>query len=245
MKLSCSHCAKEYTKKSSLVKHQLLCEFLHRTKREKQIDNEESNDLPSYTELVYIVQELAYKNSQVEKKLAELENQAAMQYKKRKINVDEWLNQNVNPPYTYAEMLSHLNIGPDHVKMLFEMKLIPIICNILETDLVKSACPVYCVKNTLYCYKDEATKWVELDKKGLVQLLNNIHQKVLTELCSWRANNLDKLDTNDKLSISYNQSMIKLMDVDFNQDVNLNKIKMQLSNHLRCELKSVIEYEFE
>jgi hypothetical protein len=206
--------------------------------------------MPSYTELVYIVQELARKNKQVEKKLVELENQTT-QYKKCKINVEEWLNQHKKSSYTFAEITSHLNIKPDHVKMLFETKLIPIICNILETDLIKSACPLYCVKNTLYCYIDdnvatgEMTKWVELEKKTLVQMLNKLYHLLLNGLCEWRAENLERLNASDKLSISYNQAMIRLMDVDFNQDVNLNKIKLHLCNHLRCEIKNVIEYEFE
>lgn len=247
MKWACNHCTKEYTKKTSLVRHQLLCEFLHKSKREKQVDLEETGAMPSYSELVYIVQELAYKNSQVEKKLVELENQQATQYKKCKVNVEEWLNQHRKPPYAYAEIVSHLNIQQDHVNMLFETKLIPIICNILETNLVKSACPLYCVKHTLYSYNDETTtpQWVELEKKDLVQMLNKVYHLLLNGLCDWRASNIERLNASDKLSISYNQAMIRLMDVDFNQDVNLNKIKTHLCNHLRCELKNVTEYEFE
>lgn len=255
MKWSCNHCTKEYTKKSSLERHQLICEFLHKSTREKQVELEETTSLPSYTELVYIVQELAVKHSKLEKKLSELENQTT-QYKKCKINVEDWLNKHKKPPYTCAEIVNHLKIQPDHIKMLFETKLIPIICNILETDLIKSECPLYCVKNTLYCYvadaaaatevgAGETTKWVELEKKTLVQMLNKLYHVFLNRLCEWRAENLERLNANDKLSISYNQAMIRLMDVDFNQDVNLNKIKTHLCNHLRCDIKNVIEYEFE
>jgi len=251
MKWACNHCTKEYTKKSSLERHQLICEFLHKSTREKQVEHEETSGLPSYTELVYIVQELARKNSQIEKKLAELENQTN-QYKKCKINVEEWLNQHKKPPYAFADIVSHLKIQPDHIKMLFETKLIPIICNILESDLIKSACPLYCVKNTLYCYVDVAEadadktpKWVELEKKVLVQILNKLYHVFLNRLCEWRTENLERLNASDKLSISYNQAMIRLMDVDFNQDVNLNKIKTHLCNQLRCEIKNVTEYEFE
>lgn len=252
MKWSCNHCTKEYTKKSSLDRHQVLCEFLHKSTREKQVELEETGSMPSYTELVYIVQELARKNKQVEKKLVELENHAT-QYKKCKINVEEWLNQHKKPPYTFAEITSHLNIKPDHIKMLFETKLIPIVCNILESDLIKSECPLYCVKNTLYGYvadaavlaSGETTKWVEIEKKSLVQMLNKLYHLLLNGLCEWRAENLERLNASDKLSISYNQAMIRLMDVDFNQDSNLNKIKTHLCNHLRCEIKNVIEYEFE
>ena len=248
MKWSCNHCTKEYTKKSSLERHQLMCEFVHKSTREKQVELEETSSLPSYTELVYIVQELARKNSQIEKKLAELENQTT-QYKKCKINVEDWLNKHKKPPYAFAEIVNHLKIQPDHIKMLFETKLIPIICNILETDLIKSECPLYCVKNTLYCYvadaAGETTKWVEIEKKTLVQMLNKLYHVFLNRLCEWRTENLERLNANDKLSISYNQAMIRLMDVDFNQDVNLNKIKTHLCNHLRCDIKNVIEYEFE
>jgi uncharacterized protein (UPF0371 family) len=106
------------------------------------------------------------------------------------------------------------------------------------------------VKNTLYCYvaavaDAETPKWVEIEKKTLVQMLNKLYHVFLNRLCEWRAENLERLNSNDKLSISYNQAMIRLMDVDFNQDVNLNKIKTHLCNHLRCEVKNVTEYEFE
>jgi hypothetical protein len=247
MKWSCNHCTKEYTKKSSLERHELICGFLHKSTREKQVEVEETSSMPSYAELVYIVQELALKHSKVEKKLAELENQTT-QYKKCKINVEEWLNKHKKAPYVFAEVVSHLKIQPDHIKMLFETKLIPIICNILETDLIKSECPLYCVKNTLYCYAvvdGETTKWVEIEKKVLVQMLNKLYHVFLNRLCEWRTENLERLNANDKLSISYNQAMIRLMDVDFNQDSNLNKIKTHLCNHLRCDIKNVIEYEFE
>ena len=39
--------------------------------------------------------------------------------------------------------------------------------------------------------------------------------------------------------------MVKLMDVNFNDLGPLNKIKSYLSNQLKCDLKSIIEYEFE
>jgi len=76
-------------------------------------------------------------------------------------------------------------------------------------------------------------------------MLNKIYHLFLNGLCDWRVANIERLNASDKLSISYNQAMIRLMDVDFNQDVNLNKIKTHLCNHLRCELKNVSEYEFE
>jgi hypothetical protein len=53
-KLCCAVCNKQYTRKSSLDKHKILCDFKMKTKRERQIDMEESSDIPTYYELIKI-----------------------------------------------------------------------------------------------------------------------------------------------------------------------------------------------
>ena len=49
-KVSCDVCNKQYTKKSSLDKHKLLCNFKMKSERERKIDVEESSDIPSYND---------------------------------------------------------------------------------------------------------------------------------------------------------------------------------------------------
>ena len=73
MSYTCNCCNKKYTKKSSYQNHAVLCEFLHSSKREKSIDDEESSDLPSYRNLVKLVGMLAVKNSKLEEKVESLQ----------------------------------------------------------------------------------------------------------------------------------------------------------------------------
>ena len=224
---SCSYCDKKCTKKSTLVKHQLLCEFLHKSKREKQIEEEETSDLPSYADLVQIVQELAYKNVLLEKKVNDLIRQTPT----KKVNVIDWLNENMIPTCNYENAHTLLEVSEKDVQYLMESKMISTIGKIFET-VNPETFPMYCAKNIFYIYSD-ATKWREMAKAELVQLLNKIHNKLLKELCEWRTTNIERINANDQLSILYNKTMIKLMDIEFNHDVTLAKIKTVLSGHLR------------
>ena len=89
-KLCCENCNKEYTRKYSLDKHKILCDFKIRTKRQDQIDNEELGDTPTHYQLVKIVQELTLKMTKMEEKMEQM--QKWVDKTKKKINVLEWLN---------------------------------------------------------------------------------------------------------------------------------------------------------
>ena len=81
-KFCCTVCNKQYTKKSSLDKHKILCDFKMKTKRENQIELEESGDIPTHLQLVKIVQALSLELEKTKEKLADMEKWIAK--KKRK-----------------------------------------------------------------------------------------------------------------------------------------------------------------
>ncbi len=72
-KYNCSVCKKEYTRKSSLDKHRLLCDYKTKTKIELTVEEEEIGDKPSYDQLVKIVQELSTKYAKMETKVDEMQ----------------------------------------------------------------------------------------------------------------------------------------------------------------------------
>ena len=79
----CTVCNKQYSRKSSLEKHKILCEFKTKSKREQQVDFEELGDTPTHYQLVKIVQELTLKMIKIEEKMTEM--QKWVDKKKRKI----------------------------------------------------------------------------------------------------------------------------------------------------------------
>ena len=72
-KLCCHVCNKKYKKLASLNKHKILCDFKMKTKRERQIELEELEDIPSHYQLVKIVQELTLKLIKMEEKMEDMQ----------------------------------------------------------------------------------------------------------------------------------------------------------------------------
>ena len=66
---------------------------------------------------------------------------------------------------------------------------------------------------------------------------------MIKQLTKWKTENQSKFDDNNKLSVIFNKSVIKLMNMSFTQDATLTKIKNNLYNYLKIDLKSV-EFEY-
>ena len=67
-KYKCLICKKEYSRKASIDKHRILCDFKSKSKTEIIIEEQEASDKPTYDQLVKIVQELAIKQAKMEAK---------------------------------------------------------------------------------------------------------------------------------------------------------------------------------
>ena len=85
---SCSLCKKEYTRKGSLDKHTVLCEFKSKSRLELQVAVEEASDKPTYDQLVQIVQELSIKYVKMEEK-QQIEQMLAMELRNHGEEMDE------------------------------------------------------------------------------------------------------------------------------------------------------------
>jgi hypothetical protein len=252
-KLCCAVCNKEYTRKSSLDKHKILCDFKMKTKREIQIDCEESGDLPSHYQLVKIVQELTLNMIKMEDKMEQM--QKWVERKKRKLNVVMWLNANVNPSIGFLEWVhSVLIVKSEHFEDLMENTIFHTIQKIFEENLSEKTDLVYPIRcfsqktGVFYvCDKKEdgETEWRQLVLNDMILILKKIQNGIIKELTNWKIENQYKFDDNDKIAILFNKAVIKVMNISFNQDNNLSRIKNELYNYLKTDLKSIVEFDFE
>ena len=187
----CNTCDKKYTRKSSLEKHIVLCEFLTRTKREKQILNEEDRDIPSYHQLVNIVQELSIKYNALENQLSEM--QKWVEKKKKKINVVSWLNMNIEPTMHFQEWTNSFVIHEEHFQFLMGNTITDCFQHILEEHLTTPAqiYPIKCFSqksNLFYIFTPEK-EWRQMAFEDFTYLLKIIQSKLLKSLSSWKIQN--------------------------------------------------------
>jgi hypothetical protein len=249
----CNVCKKKYTKKSSLDKHKILCDFKLKTKREKKIDEEEDEDKPDYLQLVKIVQELSIKCNNLEKKVEQMEKW--VQRKKKKINIIEWLNNNINASVSYLEWINtNIEVETKHFVYLMEHNLYQTIEYII-IDIFKDEDFIYPIKcftekNIFYIVdKDENNNslWKKGDQKDILLIFKKIYFKMLNELTKWKKENEYKFDENPKLCELFNKAVIKLMDINIScqQDTVFSRLRGILFNYIKTDIKAIIEYDFD
>jgi hypothetical protein len=256
-KYCCLLCKKSYTRKTSLDKHKILCDFKTKTKVELQVEEEELGDTPSHEQLVKIVQELTFKYIKLEEKMEHL--QKWVNQKKQKIKVIDWLNEHIEPTIGFKEWITTVQVYPEDALSLFENNIFQTFQLVIENNLKENNDFIYPIKcfsqktNIFYiCEKnvDENNEnkcvWIQATNEQILLLLKKIQGKIINELTKWKLSNKAQIDSNDKLSDQFNKAVIKLMSVNFTtHDVGASRIRNALYTFLKTDLKNLIEYEFE
>ena len=248
-KYCCRVCNKQYTNKSSLVKHKLLCDFKAKTEREKTIDFEEVGDMPNQVQLVKIVQELALKVIKLEQKIEEM--QKYVDKKKKKINVIEWLNTNVTPETNFENLNSKIIINEDDIKCLFEHTFIDVLNQIFSRTIYNNSNKEYPIfafiqkTNIFYIYENDEVKWIELNGEKMWRFLDRIYMKISRAFSEWKKNNKYKMEEDENFQLSCDKTSVKLYSVDIKNETTLNKIKSNIYSRIKTDIKACLEYEFE
>ena len=262
----CATCGKQYSRKSSLDRHVIMCNFLFKSKRERQIEKEENTELPSHTQLVKIVQELAYKCDTMEKEMTVMRKW--IDKKKKKINIINWLNTNhVNMcEIDFTTWFKELDLSNnEYIELLFTHNIFQVLHTIFE-QVIDINSPIKCFSQKAHVfyifttnYSDSAYSeaessallqeeyiWRQMTCDDWIPLLRTIQKKLLGCISKWREANVERLRQNDKLSELYNKAIIKVTNIPvINTDSGMSKVRGALYNQIKTDLKAVLEYEFE
>lgn len=246
-KYCCTVCNKQYTKKTSLDKHKILCDFRYKTKREREIEQEEFGDIPTHNELVKIVQELSFKLAKAEEKIEEMQKITGK--KKEKINVILWLNTNIIPTIGFLEWInSEFTVISEHFEnmMKSENTLFDVIQEIFEFNLCEKAdfiYPISCFhqKNSIFyiCEKNEdgSPEWRKLQVEDMKLFMNKLQKNIFKELIAWKTANQKKFDDNSKLAITFNKVLINVTNI--SQDSTSTRIRNIMYNYLKKDIKNI------
>ena len=76
----------------------------------------------------------------------------------------------------------------------------------------------------------------------LAILFKKIQTGLLNVISQWQVENLT--NTNDRLSELYNKNMYKIMSISLEPDATFNKMKLNIYNILKIDIKHLIDFEF-
>ena len=238
----CIYCGKSYVKRTNLDKHIITCELLNRSKNNKPlllegkgVMEEEQNDnygpIPSQKHLYIMLIELGKKYNQLEEKLEQM-NKCVVK-RKNKINLLNWLNENVkiNPNIFFETIINTIIITEQDIEFLLEHTFNEMLDEIFARNiynLKENETPIFAFKqkkNVFYIYSLE-NSWKECEKELMKKFLNQIHTKIIKVFSSWKKTSVieKKSRENDSFAIQCNNSLIKIMKVDYTQETILTKI---------------------
>lgn len=254
----CKYCNRAYKLKPNYDKHYLLCDILSKTSISKtsisktslskttKVNNADDY-VPSLRDMFTIILELTAKNSQLEQKVEELSKWA--ESKKKKLNVIDWLNEKYTKNIKYSEWLAGIIITRTHLEAVFNSDMATgcyeIIQNLLSLRIIEENTPIKAFdqkENILFIYTDD-NKWEMMSQPMFANLMNILAKKLLTEFIQWQNENKNKMSQDD-FSYKYARNVQKIMGGNLTQEQLHMRVKKELYNYLKMNLRNVVEYEF-
>ena len=259
----CTNCGKSYKLLTNLKKHQVLCDLLQIGKgkdKDKRslanicldVENEENENIPSKQKMYEIVVQLAQKCNRLEEKIAEMSKSSSASFKKKKIEVIDWLNSssntNVHPSLTFEHYMNSIMIDEKEACTITESSFYDAVNRIFSKILyrVKDVSPIFassnCKANVFYVYEmiHEKKQWELLTREKLVKFLNKVHIKWINVFYKWKKAKLLEPGLNkEQFENIFDAANIKLMSVDFNKESVFNKVRSMLYQGLKTDLEGL------
>ena len=243
----CNYCNKNFKKIDNYKKHILFCEVLHKSKKEKEDDEEEFEKTPSIHEIFHIVKELTIKYDKLQRDNENLKQ--IINTRKKKINVIDWLNFNCKPDETFINWISKIELRENQLEYIFDQGNIEGTLLILQ-DICSNNnnLPLKCFtqkENTFYIYEKNNNKyeWKIISNEELVLFFGNLNKKILSLFKIWQEKNTEKLE-NDDFALEYIQKVRKILGKGESIEVENIKLKNKLYKFLKINIKTIIEYDF-
>ena len=210
-KNTCMYCNKTYSRVSYYKRHVLLCEMVHSSKFERNMNMEENNTIYSYNDLVNVVQELKYEFVKMQEDFKKLKKENVIlkskQIEKPQIEINEtiitpeiWLLNNKDP-VNMNEWINNMKITFQDLQHLDDY----IVYNSLYKILEHIKIPIFIINNNYYSYDNLC--WNKIDE----DTINSYYQKIISIVWNifleWQNENLNKIKINDDYQTIYHKRL--------------------------------------
>ena len=244
----CGYCNRQYKRKMNYDKHMLLCNIIRKTPSER-LNEQEQDNLPTMRELYTVIQTLLERQEKFEKQIEKMSSWISNN--KKKINVLDWLNTNHADCIDFNKWLTELIINEDDMELVFKYGFIEgmkyIINRICLDEIGNGSGTLLPIKafdqkeGTIFIYVNK--NW-EIIQSSVFELFFNTITKGLTkQLKIWQDTNKHRLYQNG-FTETYIENVKKITGGDLSREQQYNKVKQYLYNHLKINIKQIVQHEF-
>lgn len=239
--LTCKYCFKKYSRASFYQRHMLTCE------RKNITNNDSHKKIFTLSEVTEIIGELMEKVNKLERENEEFRKYVVKQ--KKKCNILDWLQENKICNIYFDAFLEKITLTERDLMSVFEsnsssdgitnliLKYFPIE-NRSEFPIVSFSQN----KNCFYIFKND--KWYLMKEKEYKSFINKFTSQLLKLFKVWFDNNKKNLFRNEDSHEEYFKNLEKIIGKSNQMTENHRKIKQNIYEYLKYDLKQITEYQF-
>lgn len=132
---TCNICNRSYKRKEYYTRHHAVCEILLKSKRERDLENEERDDTPNIRDLYLLVQTLTIKYTKLQEDYTQLKRYVSQT--KKKFDIIEFLNTTNNETINnsdnnYDTFINSIELDTEDLELVFNFDYVDGILKILE-----------------------------------------------------------------------------------------------------------------
>ena len=238
--LTCKYCFKKYSRTSFYQRHMLTCERKNKT-------NENQEKIFTLSEVTEILGELMEKVNKLERENEEFRKYIVKQ--KKKCNILEWLQENKKCTIYFDAFLEKITLTERDLVCVFESNntsdgLTNLILKYFPIEN-KSEFPIISFsqnKNCFYIFKND--KWNLMKEKEFKSFINKFNSQLLKLFKIWFDNNKKNLFRSEDSHEEYFKNLEKIIGKSNQMNENQRKIKQNIYEYLKYDLKQITEYQF-
>ncbi len=230
---TCVYCNKIYSRTSYYKRHVLLCEMVHTSRQNQEVNIEENNHLYSYNDLINIVQELKYEFVKMQDEFQKIKSASTFKTsrtKKKEEKVEiieqketptEWLNKN-RDLIDLEKWVDELEFNDEYLKLFDEYGLYESLHKFLGH---KIKIPIYKINNNFYTLISNNTTEILSDE--IEKYINKIISKIWNTFIEWQKTNINKMKVDEYFQKSYHLRLQNICNKN-NKNKYLLKIKEEI-----------------
>lgn len=243
----CNYCNESFKNIPKFIKHTQHCSHRPASERKKiklKIEDDEK------TNLVNLVKEMNNRLNCLEFQYNEMKKYLVKE--RKKINVLEWANKNINPRIDYSNFIkcwmntNLQTIIESNIHYILENNYTTLY-NLVFKEFAKiDIIPLISFEqkvNKIFKFSDE--QWCEIQEGDIVQLTNNILMKSVKYILDIKNRLKEENQINDQFIMKFDRCVVKFYSIDIKTNRTFYAINSLLYHSLKKDLKTIFTYDFE
>lgn len=245
MNYKCETCDTWFKHKRQYDEHVVTCTLIDKRARERRENIDLTDDLIPNPRLMYELLKMAMsKCDALEQEVEQLKKTA---YKERKkIDIMEYLHSHVSPQGEYTSFMEQMRtIDRRHLDAVFAGNIVDGVIALL-TDSTTLPFISFLHKQGIYVYKESepSAQWTLFADKDIGQMFEILSNRFIGAYRAWVQTVPELNEETEEAQTRKVVMFKKVLGTYMSDDYKYQRFKSWLYNHVKRDVKSIVEYEF-